>query len=143
MGTRFFYLICILPLLLKNLMKTYFILISLFVINFSFGQIIITGDENIRSRVSAIATSSYCYWITIYSGGSSSEANAEREKFLRLYPDKTDVQMESKPPNYVVKIGKFGSEQKAKAFADKMRGQFKICTIPDPEKDCWTRSFND
>ncbi len=124
-------------------MKTYFILISLFVINYSFGQIIITGDENIRSRVSAIATSSYCYWITIYSGGSSSEANAEREKFLRLYPNKTDVQIESKPPNYVVKVGKFGSPAKAKAQADKMRGQFKNCNVTGADNDCWPRSIND
>ena len=124
-------------------MKTYFILISLFVINFSFGQIIITGDENIRSRVGAIATSSVCYWIVIYSGGSSNEANIEREKFLRLYPNSADVQIESKPPNYVVKIGKFGSPAKAKAQAEKMRGQFKLCTVAPPEKDCWTRSMND
>ena len=124
-------------------MKTYFILISLFVINFSFGQIIITGDENIRSRVGAIATSSVCYWIVIYSGGSSSEANAEREKFLRLYPNKTDVQIESKPPNYVVKVGKFGSTAKAKAQADKMRGQFKTCNVTGADNDCWPRSIND
>lgn len=124
-------------------MKTYFILISLFVINFSFGQIIITGDENIRSRVGAIATGSICFWIVIYNGGSSSEANAEREKFLRLYPNKTDVQIESKPPNYVVKVGKFGSTAKAKAQADIMRGQFKTCNVTGADNDCWPRSIND
>jgi len=124
-------------------MKTYFILISLLVLNYSFGQVIITGDENIRSKVGGIATSSVCYWIVIYSGGSSNEANIEREKFLRLYPNSTDVQIESKPPNYVVKVGKFGSPATAKAQADKMRGQFKLCTVAPPEKDCWTRSMND
>ena len=124
-------------------MKAFLILLSFFVFKFSFGQIISSGDEHIRSKVGGIASSSVCYWIIIYSGGSSNEANIEREKFLRLYPNSIDVQIESKPPNYVVKIGKFGSTTTANAQAAKMRGQFKICNVSDAEKDCWTRSIND
>lgn len=125
------------------MMKFFSLVIVMFLFHTTQSQIVKRGDERIRNLVGQLATNNACFWIIIYSGGSSNEANKIRNQYLGEFTNSIDVIIDSRPPTYVVKVGKFRSKEKAEAFATKIRGRYPVTRLTPPEGDCWPKSIND